>query len=91
MSYIHNFTFCVTQISYSEDDVPPLPPPVSPPSLPPPGGNGSSVQQAVPGGSQQQPSCWLRKRKDNEQHKGSRKRVKREVKIKGIVSRYKRS
>ena len=57
MSYIHNF--CVTQISYSEDDVPPLLPPISPLSLPPPGGNGSSVQQAVHGRSQQQPSSRL--------------------------------
>ena len=62
------------------DDVLPLPPPVSPPSLPPSHGNGSSVQEGVPG-SQQQPSSRLRKRKVNEQNKGSRKRVKREVKL----------
>ena len=33
------------------------------------------------GSNQQQPSSRLRKRKVNEQNKGSRKRVKREVKI----------
>ena len=77
---IHTYTFYVTQVIDSEDDVLPLPPPVSPLSLPPSRGNGSSVQEGVPG-SQQQPSSRLRKRKVNEQNKGSRKRVKREVKL----------
>ena len=66
--------FYVTQVIDSEDDVLPLPPPVS---LPPSRGNS---KEGVPG-SQQQPSSRLRKRKVNEQNKGSRKRVKREVKL----------
>ena len=60
---IHTYTFYVTQVIDSEDDVPPLPPPVSPLSLPPSRGNGSSVQEGVPG-SQQQPSSQLRKSKE---------------------------
>ena len=64
----------MTQVIDSEDDVLPLPPPVS---LPP---SRSNSKDGVPG-SQQQPSSRLRKRKVNEQNKGSRKRVKREVKL----------
>ena len=60
--------FYVTQVIDSEDDVLPLPPPVS---LPPSRGNS---KEGVPGSR-------LRKRKINEQNKGSRKRVKTEVKL----------
>ena len=68
----------MTQVTDSEDDVPPLPPPVSPPSLSTSRGNGSKVHEGVPD-SKQQPSSLLRNRKETGTCKSGKGEQKKNV------------